>query len=360
MKGVSPSFSKQETKYLDFLKKHAEKVVLASENAPVEGFEYFASDAYREKTGKRGNLVTDKFGATPLRNIPRLIKIMGKNIKGIFGARKKSFTDISGYLTELDDAGQINGGEDKYLESYPNSDIWRALSDYSSEKWCVKFGFTEVPVELIFKNKAILFKYALVAIQEMDKEKINTAPELDAGEEVLAVYNSLGLAVNDIARWLRKEYGIRCQANHPLGGLVSTVPLAVKAGMGWCGSNGLLITPEYGQRQRIAPIFIEAPIFEFTDSDEHRWIEEYCTLCERCQKACPTGAILKEKIYNSETIDGIGLIRTSIEREKCYPYFNETLGCSICVKVCPFSRTNGTYERLKKVMEKRILLKNKN
>ncbi len=114
-----------------------------------------------------------------------------------------------------------------------------------------------------------------------------------------------------------------------------------------------LITPEYGQRQRIAPIFIDEPIFEFTDSDEHRWIEAYCKLCRRCQKACPTGAILKESVFGDEVIEGVGPIRTSIMREKCYPYFNQTLGCSICVKVCPFSKANGTYAHLKKVMENR-------
>ena len=353
MATLSPSFSKQETKYLEVLTRHTDNIFLARADAPIEGFEYFASDAYRKKNKKGGNLLTDKFREMPLKKIPRLLKIMGKNIWGILSARKKSFTDISGYLTELESTGHINGAEEKYLKSYPNSDIWRSLSAYSMEKWQIKFGFTEVPMELIFNNKAILFKYALVAIQEMDKEKINTAPELDAGEEVLAVYNSLGLAVNDIARWLRKNYKIHCQANHPLGGLVNTVPLAVKAGLGWCGSNGLLITPDYGQRQRIAPIFIKDPIFRFTDSDKHSWIEAYCAICHRCEKACPTGAILKKKIYHDEKIDGVGPVRTCIDREKCYPYFNATLGCSICVKVCPFSRANGTYEHLKKVLEYR-------
>ena len=254
----------------------------------------------------------------------------------------------------LETTGLNNGDADQYLDSFPNLKVWQSLSDYAMEKWRVKLGFTEVPAELIFRDKAILFKYALVAIQEMDKEKINTAPALDAGEEVLAVYNTLGLAVNDIARWLRKEYDIHCQANHPLGGLVNTVPLAVKAGLGWYGSNGLLITPEYGQRQRIAPIFIGDPIFKFTDSDQHKWIETYCAICRRCEKACPTGAILTQKIYHNEKIEGIGPARTCIDREKCYPYFNETLGCSICVKVCPFSRANGSYEHLKKVVEYRI------
>lgn len=353
MPGISPSSSKQEKKYLDILRKYPGQVLMAKEDAPLEGFEYFASEAYRIKFDRKGSLLTDKLGATPRSDLPRLIKIMVKNIFGIFGARKKSFADISGYLVRLEKNGQLAGPSGKLLESYPNSEIWQALSEYAWNNWRVRFGFTEVLPEIVFKNKAVLFKYALVAIQEMDKEKIDTAPRLDAGEEVLAVYNTLGLAVNDIACWLRKTYGVRCQSNHPLGGLVNTVPLAVKAGMGWCGCNGLLITPQFGQRQRIAPIFMEEPIFELTDSDQHRWIEGYCAICHRCQKACPTGAILEEKVIHPETISGVGPVKTSIDREKCYPYFNQTLGCSICIKVCPFSSANGTYERLKKVMENR-------
>lgn len=354
---ISPSFSKQETKYLDILKNHKAQAFLANEHAPLEGFEYFASDAYREKIGKNGNLLTDKLLAMPLKNIPRLLKIMVKNIVGIFRARRRSFTDIAGYLESLEKTGQV-ADDHQYLARYPNADIWQALSEYAWGKWQIKLGFTEVPRAIIFKGKAILFNYALVAIQEMDKAKIDTAPELDAGEEVLGVYNSLGIAVNDIARWLRKNYGIHCQANHPLGGLVNTVPLAVKAGLGWVGSNGLLITPDFGQRQRIAPIFIENPIFEFTDSEEHRWIEAYCPTCRRCEKACPTGAILTDKFFQSEKIDRIGPVRTCIDREKCYPFFNETLGCSICVKVCPFSKTNGTYEHLQKLIENHVSVGN--
>ncbi len=37
-------------------------------------------------------------------------------------------------------------------------------------------GYTEVPREHIFRNRAILFKNAIVLTMEMDKEKIKTAP----------------------------------------------------------------------------------------------------------------------------------------------------------------------------------------
>ncbi len=86
-----------------------------------------------------------------------------------------------------------------------------------------------------------------------------------AGVETIRVYAKLGKAMNDIARWLRSK-GIKCQPNHPVGGLVLFPALAAKAGMGWQRKMGLLITPEFGVRQRLAAIFIDKAYFKFTDS----------------------------------------------------------------------------------------------
>jgi epoxyqueuosine reductase QueG len=192
----------------------------------------------------------------------------------------------------------------------------------------------------------VLFRHALVFMQEMNKDKIDTAPGIKAGDETIRIYAELGEAVADIADWLRSK-GIRSQAVHPLGGLVVTPPLAGKAGLGGQGMHGFLITPEFGPRQRLAPIFIEGKLFEYTDNDEHIWIEQYCKNCRICQKECPTDAILDERVISVENIPGFGALKTCIDREKCFPYFAETLGCSICVKVCPFSNGKETYEKLK-------------
>lgn len=171
--------------------------------------------------------------------------------------------------------------------------------------------------------------------------------------EVMKVYGTLGFAVNDIANWLRNTYKIDCHSNHPLGGLVNTVPLAEKAGMGYFGHNGLLITKEFGQRQRIAPIFIDSEIFPYTDSNEHQWIAEFCKTCRKCERNCPTGAILETKKEKDQVLEGIGRRVTSIDKEKCFPYFAKTMGCGVCIKSCPFSQGGDTYERLKKVVEKK-------
>lgn len=228
-----------------------------------------------------------------------------------------------------------------------NQELWEELKEYASEKWGIKkIGFTRIPPEFIFSGKFISYPYALVFIEEMRKDPIDKAPEHAAGVETMRVYWHLGNAVNDIARWLRKK-GIKCQPNHPLDGLTVTPPLAGKAGLGWQSQFGLLITPEFGVRQRIAPIFIDKQHFKITDSLEHEWIEEYCSTCGICIEECPTEAINEKRVPYLEGIETIGALKSCIDRPKCYPYFLETTGCSVCVKVCPFSRGGGVYDELK-------------
>lgn len=348
MPGFSINNMKPERNFLEIARQFPDQVLLATQKAAQEGFEYFSCEEYLGKYADVAhNPMKSKLQAMAPKDRMRFIRLMFRIMPSMLRGIKRGFIDVHPDLKILQETGELGYQSETLMSTAPNTALWEELNTYAWNKWKVIFGFTEMPQDFIFRDKAVLYKYALVAIQEMDKEKIDMAPDLDAGAEVMKVYASLGLAVADIARWLRKK-GVRCHANHPLGGLVSTVPLAGKAGMGWMGQNGLLITPQFGQRQRIAPIFLEAPIFAFTDSDEHRWIEEYCKKCMRCYKNCPTGAIYAEKQIRVEDIEGFGPAKTCIDREKCFPYFNETLGCSVCVKVCPFSRADGVYEKLKK------------
>lgn len=344
--------SKAEKNYLRFVSQHKELFITAHEDSVIEGFEYFGSEHYKSLRPENKSVMRSMFFSGGVKHFIGLMSIFIKYMRPMMKGRKECFTDLKDYLKEIEIHHKIETGN-SLVKSYPNLNVWQDLKEYSLNKWQAEVGFTKLPRQLIFKNKAVLFEYALLFIQEMDKSKIDQAPNLAAGSEVQRVYNSLGHAVNDITRWLRNEYGIKCQSNHPLGGLVNTPPLAGKAGMGGQGCSGLLITPEYGSRVRIAPIFIEQKLFEYTDSTEHRWIEEYCKTCGKCQRSCPVGAIYPDKKI-SIIVDETFPIRTCIDREKCFPPFSRTLGCSICIKVCPFSKGNGAYYKLKKrIMQKK-------
>ncbi len=191
------------------------------------------------------------------------------------------------------------------------------------------FGYTQVPQELIFEGKAVLHANAIVLTMEMDKERMDTAPSPDTAVMVHETYNELGIAANEIARYLR-EQGYSAQAGHPLGGLTLYPPLAQAAGLGQQGMHGLLITPEFGPRVRLAAVFTSVEDLPDTGSDEHAWVDDFCRECVKCVRHCPPKAIRSEPVRHQSG-------RAScVDPGRCLPYFVRNNGCSICIAVCPF------------------------
>ncbi|MFX1502872.1 MAG: 4Fe-4S double cluster binding domain-containing protein [Promethearchaeota archaeon] len=330
--------SKGERIFLDFCRKYPKQVIFCHKSSVTEGFEYLFNLGYKFSKRERLKQFAGEMGK--LSALKFMIKLLFKLIKW----RNRSFRDLHPYYNEIKSSTFL---QNQTKSSAVNINLWEELNEYAANRWDIfKIGFTKLPTQLIFKNKFVLFRYALVFMQEMKKEKIDEAPLSTAGREVMRVYSTLGEAVAEIARWLRKR-GVRCQANHPLGGLVCTPPLAGKAGMGWQGMHGMLITPEFGSRLRLAAIFVDQKIFETTENSDHIWIEEQCKKCRICQKNCPTRAIQEKKTKNIDNIEVIGAMLTCIDREKCFPQFYKTAGCSICIKVCPFSAGPSAYEKLK-------------
>ena len=192
------------------------------------------------------------------------------------------------------------------------------------------FGYTHVTPELVFAGKAVLHPNAIVLAMEMDKARMATAPSPDSAVMVHETYDELGIAANEIARHLR-ELGYSAQAGHPLGGLTLYPPLGQAAGLGWQGMHGLLITPEFGPRVRLAAVFTSIEDLPSASSEEYAWIDDFCRECVKCMRRCPPDAIRSEPVRHQS-----GRV-TSIEPDRCLPYFVRNNGCSICIKVCPFN-----------------------
>ena len=204
---------------------------------------------------------------------------------------------------------------------------------YAESLGIKQIGYTKIPRELIFKERAIRYDNAIVLIKEMDKDKIAKAPSIETFKTVFETYDTLGIITNKITNYLR-DNNFYAQASHPLGGLVLYPPLAKKAGLGWLGKHGLLITPQFGARQRISTIFTSIENLPFNEGNEHAWIEQFCDSCNKCIRKCPPKAILDKPIIHPSKRE------THITRSKCLPYFNENKACSICLKECVFSYAN--------------------
>jgi epoxyqueuosine reductase len=212
------------------------------------------------------------------------------------------------------------------------------LEGYARSVGVDDIGYARLPEKLVFQRKAVLHQNAIVLTMEMDKARIDTSPSEHSFIEVHAVYHHLGRAANRITGWLRKR-GYSAQAGHPLMGVALYPPLGQQAGLGWRGLHGLLITPRFGPRVRLAALYTSIDNLPFGQENPHHWIEDYCSVCRLCTRECPPQAILEQPLEN-----GNGLVTCTLN-EKCFPYFMDNYGCSICIRVCPFQK--GDYAALK-------------
>lgn len=213
------------------------------------------------------------------------------------------------------------------------------LRDFSRSVGADEIGFAAVPQKWVFKNLAIRYTQAIVLVMEMDKARMELAPNPDTAVMVHETYNQLGQVANQIADWLR-DHSYAAHAGHPLGGFALYPPMAQAAGLGWRGISGLLITPQFGPRVRLAAVFTEIENLPVYEGNEHAWLLDFCQSCRRCVRDCPPDAFYEDPIMHEN-----GSV-TVLDNGKCFPYFAKNHGCSVCVKVCPFNQQG--YDNIKK------------
>lgn len=109
---------------------------------------------------------------------------------------------------------------------------------------------------------------------------------------------------------------------------------ARKSGIGWVGKNANLISKKTGSFFFLCEIICDLDLQEDFATTDH------CGKCTRCIDACPTNAIVSDKI-----IDGSKCISyATIELKNEIPdHFKNKMedwifGCDICQDVCPWNR----------------------
>ena len=87
----------------------------------------------------------------------RVLKIFLKHQRKMMKGINESFIDIYPYIEELEANGKFKVRTNESLQmTYPNNDLWQDLEEYTNKNWdIVKFGFTKLPNELIFRDKAV-------------------------------------------------------------------------------------------------------------------------------------------------------------------------------------------------------------
>ena len=118
---------------------------------------------------------------------------------------------------------------------------------------------------------------------------------------------------------------------------------ARKSGIGWVGKNANLITKQHGSFYFLAEIICDLNLIPDYETTDH------CGTCRKCIDACPTNAIVSEKL-----IDGSKCISyATIELKNDIPdYFTNKMedwmfGCDICQDVCPWNRFSAPTKQRK-------------
>jgi epoxyqueuosine reductase len=124
-------------------------------------------------------------------------------------------------------------------------------------------------------------------------------------------------------------------------GFVDSAPVlerawAKKSGLGWIGKNGNLITKKSGSFFFIATLIVDLNL-EYDISAEF----DHCGTCTKCIDACPTEAILPNKVVDGSKCISyftIELKDALIPENMKGKFDNWMFGCDTCQDVCPWNR----------------------
>jgi epoxyqueuosine reductase len=124
-------------------------------------------------------------------------------------------------------------------------------------------------------------------------------------------------------------------------GFVDSAPVlerawAVKSGLGWIGKNGNLINKKNGSFFFIATLITDLEL-QYDDD----FAKDYCGTCTKCIDACPTDAILEDKVVDgSKCISYFTIeLKDMLIPDKMKGRFDSWMfGCDICQDVCPWNR----------------------
>jgi len=110
---------------------------------------------------------------------------------------------------------------------------------------------------------------------------------------------------------------------------------AKRAGLGWVGKNSNLISVEHGSFFFIGELILDIEL----PFDRPKLVNDHCGKCTRCIDACPTKAIIADKVVDArrcisyQTIELKGDLDENLKGQ----FNNRVFGCDICQDVCPWN-----------------------
>lgn len=232
---------------------------------------------------------------------------------------------------------------DAQVERSPE-DWTRQIKQFILANGADAVGIARLREDWVFEGKSVNNEWIIVLGFHPDYEVFSTVPETEGELETLRTYNRGHRTAVKLANWIRRQGTYAYGYGAPFAGPVNLVPAALAAGLGELGKHGSIISRKFGSAFRLAYVLTDIPLLE--DTADEFGADDFCVNCQVCSKACPPRAIFAEK----QKVRGVE--KWYVDFDKCIPFFNDTLGCGICIAVCPWSRP-GVADRMVAKMARR-------
>jgi epoxyqueuosine reductase len=132
-------------------------------------------------------------------------------------------------------------------------------------------------------------------------------------------------------------------------GFVDSAPVlerawATRSGLGWIGKNGNLLHKQAGSFFFIATLIVDVELVY-----DDPFARDYCGSCRRCIEACPTDAILENKVVDgSKCISYFTIeLKDALLPDHLKSQFSDWMfGCDVCQDVCPWNRFSKPHNEI--------------
>lgn len=248
--------------------------------------------------------------------------------------RQVTFSNEKEASSVVKDAARFLGASLVGIAEFDPRWVYSSWYDFSSGK--------SVPAEFPFKVRRVI-SLAL----ESDYSACLTSPTLISCAATGRSYSGMAEIAVKLATFIRQlgYEAIPCGNDTAL-----SIPIAVQAGLGEVGRNGILITPQYGPRVRLLEIFTDMPLQ--IDKPITFGVSQFCIKCRKCAQFCPANAIPTDPKPTREgtSISNCpGVFKWYTNPEKCYKFWAANGGeCNNCIACCPYNKWSSWHHGLTK------------
>jgi reductive dehalogenase len=183
------------------------------------------------------------------------------------------------------------------------------------------------------------YQFAIAIAVEMDYEAIRCSPSSPSSAATGLGYSKMAFTAGLLAHHIR---GLGYKAIACGNDTACSIPIAIDAGLGELARNGLLITPEFGPRVRLAKVMTNLPLVPDKPIEFGVW--DFCRQCEKCADKCPSKSIAygEPTVKPNNISNREGVLRWPINAETCLAFWaaNGT-DCANCIRTCPFNKPKG-------------------